>query len=256
MFRYAHPCFQMKHLLQVEMLEQLRDYPKNYLELMYSGYGNGVLEGCGLSWNDDKLTVEPGIIYYNHHLYMMKERYSLECRPENEKRYLKVEFLEEMQEPSQTVGAGRLMLSKEEADPSSRLELCRFILQEGARLRSQYENFEDYSTHYDTINLIHAPYAAKGEAGLHPSILKQFAKEALQNGLNDPYDISFSMNILALDGMIARDCIREYLHVRGIQIKGAGNQALYEGLLHILKGNDGNWNYEGEQKRGRKVLMI
>ena len=167
MFRYVHPSFQIKHLLQVEMLEQLRDYPKNYLKLIFSGYGNGIVRGCGISWNNNKLTIEPGIIYYNHNLYMMNERYLLECWPENEKRYLKIEFMEEIQEPNQTVGMGRIKLSRDKADPSCELELCRFILQEGARLRNRYENFEDYSTEYDTINLIHVPYAAKG--GVQPS---------------------------------------------------------------------------------------
>ena len=77
---------------------------------------------------------------------MMNERYLLECWPENEKRYLKIEFMEEIQEPNQTVGMGRIKLSRDKADPSCELELCRFILQEGARLRNRYENFEDYST--------------------------------------------------------------------------------------------------------------
>ena len=45
MFRYVHPSFQIKHLLQVGMLEQLRDYPKNYLKLIFSGYGNAVPVG-------------------------------------------------------------------------------------------------------------------------------------------------------------------------------------------------------------------
>lgn len=256
MFRYVYPSFQLKHLLRVEMLEQLRDYPKNYLELMFSGYGNGIVRGCGISWNNNKLTIEPGIIYYNNNLYMLNERYLLECRPENEKRYLKIEFMEEIQEPNQTVGMGRIKLSRDKADPSCELELCRFLLQEGARLRNRYENFEDYSTEYDTINLIHVPYAAKGESSLHPGILKQFAKEALQTERNNPYDISFSMNILALDGSISKNCIKEYLHACGSQLKNTDNQTLYEGLLYMLKGNGENWSREGEQKRGRGILMI
>ena len=119
MFRYVHPSFQIKHLLQVEMLEQLRDYPKNYLKLIFSGYGNGIVRGCGISWNNNKLTIEPGIIYYNHNLYMMNERYLLECWPENEKRYLKIEFMEEIQEPNQTVGMGRNCPGIRQTPPAS-----------------------------------------------------------------------------------------------------------------------------------------
>ena len=48
MFCYETPQFKKKRLLRAEMLEQLRDYPRDYLEIMYAGYSDGVLCGCGL----------------------------------------------------------------------------------------------------------------------------------------------------------------------------------------------------------------
>ena len=47
MFCYETPQFKKKRLLRAEMLEQLRDYPRDYLEIMYAGYSDGVLCGCG-----------------------------------------------------------------------------------------------------------------------------------------------------------------------------------------------------------------
>ena len=44
------------------MLEQLRDYPRDYLEILFAGYCDGGLCGCGLVWYEDRITVEPGLI--------------------------------------------------------------------------------------------------------------------------------------------------------------------------------------------------
>ena len=53
MFCYETPQFKKKRLLRAEMLEQLRDYPRDYLEIMYAGYSDGVLCGCGLVLNPE-----------------------------------------------------------------------------------------------------------------------------------------------------------------------------------------------------------
>lgn len=47
MFYYEYPKFEKKHLLTTEMLEQLRDHPRYYSELLFYGYGNGIVNGCG-----------------------------------------------------------------------------------------------------------------------------------------------------------------------------------------------------------------
>lgn len=49
MFCYETPQFKKKRLLRAEMLEQLRDYPRDYLEIMYAGYSDGVCAAADLS---------------------------------------------------------------------------------------------------------------------------------------------------------------------------------------------------------------
>ena len=93
MFCYETPQFKKKRLLRAEMLEQLRDYPRDYLEIMYAGYSDGVLCGCGLVWNEDRITVEPGMILHKNKLYFMKDPLHLECPAEDRIRYVKVQFL-------------------------------------------------------------------------------------------------------------------------------------------------------------------
>lgn len=74
MFRYEKPLFEKKRLLRIEMLEQLRDYPRDYLEILYSGYSDGIVCGCTLSWNEEELMITPVIIKFGFHDMVRKNR--------------------------------------------------------------------------------------------------------------------------------------------------------------------------------------
>lgn len=236
MFQYIYPQFQIKRLLRAEMLEQLRDYPKSFISHTYTGFADGVVSGCGITWDHGELTVGPGMIYQAEKMYFMERPYTIVCGPEDRLRYLKVSFTEEYHEPGKITGSGLIVLDEQEADGAYEIELCRFRLQEGARLRHRYENLEDYSTEYDTVNLIHAPYAAKTESTLAPILLKQYAKEILEVRPANPYDISFAMNILAQDGSIPLDCINAYLRCRSDVRYISGDRCkVYLDFIKVLK---------------------
>ena len=259
MFYYEYPKFEKKHLLTTEMLEQLRDHPRYYSELLFYGYGNGIVNGCGLSWEENRLTVDKGILYWNGNLYFMKEPYTLDCFPEDQLRYLKVNFLEEEKKPGKICGGTSIYLSKEPVDSSCEMELCRFRLQVGARLRNSYQDFCDYSTEYDTINRIHTLFSDNGGSTISPGILIQFAHEMLEKDLSDTYDVSFCMNVLANDGKIASKCIKTYLKrqcdsdVR----KEDSNEKIYEGLLNTLKSRSGTGNYQkGNDQRKKGIVLL
>ncbi|WP_367565193.1 hypothetical protein [Lacrimispora sp.] len=257
MFQYVYPQFQFKSLLRGEMLEQLRDYPKYYLQLSFSGFAEGVVSGCELSWDNGKLTVGPGMVYRGGHLYFMKEPYSLECEPDNRRRYLKLQFLTEMKELRQVSGNTRIVLAYEAPDPACEMELCRFCLQEGARLRDKHENFEDFSTEFDTINLIYAPYAGGGMSTLNPMILRKYARETFQNKTKDPYDVSFSMNVLANKGVIEAECILEYLRVKlEGEVRDQSIYGMYRGLLKVLREQEQGGGRQDKEYQGRRSVML
>ena len=258
MFQYVYPQFEKKRLLRVEMLDQLRDYPKNLFDLSLHGFGNGIVNGCGFTWDNGVLTISPGIIYHNEKLYMLTEPFVMDCKAEDRMRYLKVQFLTEAREMGRIVGNTRIVLEDKKADGTTELELCRFRLQNGARLRSSYESFSDYSTEYDTINLIYQPYAAAGGCTLNPKLVRQFARELIKCGVSDPLDAGFSMAALSNNGVVSVSCMEEYLSARhGEDFNGNGNGAIYRGLLDILKDNG-----KGEFKRrtgnhgNRGMLLI
>lgn len=257
MFRYEEPIFQKKRVLRIEMLEQLRDYPRNYLKLRYQGYSDGIICGCQITWDSGQLEIAPGILYHAGNLYFMEEPCRMECLSKDIMRYLKVQFMTQVREEGKIEGSTRIVLNEQKPDAACEMELCRFRLQEGARLRDTYESFEDYATGYDTVNRIHAPYASYGQATIWPAILKQFAQEILESRGQNVYDISFAMNILANEGEIPAGCVNSYLKRRlGRKETGHGNYSMYMDLQEVLRQEQtGRTEQSGEKAKKRQVIL-
>ena len=260
MFRYEYPLFEKKKVLRIEMLEQLRDYPKNYLTLFYSGYGEGILCGCEITWEKEKLTIHPGIINHGGNLYFMEDIYTVDCPANGKVRYVKVKFLKEIIESGKIIGNAEIIFDEIIPDSSSEMELCRFRLQDGSRLRYRQENFHDHSTEYDTVNLLYTPYASRGKSTLHPAVLMAYAKETIGSGAVNVYDVSFAMKVLANDGIVSANCIREYIDARLEGIKpyyGEKQTAsgiplfdgyeMYQGLLKVL---------EKQERQNREITAV
>lgn len=255
MFKYVYPQFEKKRLLRGEMLEQLRDYPKNYLKMSFRGYGNGIVAGCEITWDNERLTIAPGIILYKDNLYTMEMPYEMECAALDRIRYLKVQFLAEERGSSSVVGNTRISLDTEKPNEACEIELCRFRLQEGAKLRDEYEDFEDYSTIYDTINLIHVLYAADGNSTLNPRLLMTFAKEMISKDSSNLMDCVFSMSVLANSGHVSRDFIQEYVFNRTGE-RAEENYSLYRGLLNILKSQKPGRGVKSDNAQSTKGVML
>ena len=259
MFRYALPEFRNKRLLRAEMLEQLRDYPKNIVKLALEDFSDGILSGGNLSWDNGGLTVSSGMLCWKGRLYFQEKPCFIPCRSVNDMQYLKVRFADEQWETDQVKGTGEIVLETKVTDSVCELELCRFFLQEGARLRVKHENFEDFSTKY-TVNLLYTPYAAQGESSMSPAILKQYAKELLELKAENIYDVSFAMNILAMGGNIPAACIREYLKIRLEMFsleKPLKMDEYYKNLLlllHRLKRGDMGMSRQIQGRREIKLI--
>ncbi len=258
MFQYIYPRFQKKRLLRAEMLEQLRDYPRTIVNLILKETADGIVSGCGLTWENEELTVGPGMVSRHGQLYLMNDAQTVPCIAEDRIKYLKIRFGKEQEETGFVAGTGEIILENQKADPSCEMELCRFRLQNGARLRCRYENFEDYSTEYDTVNLIHAPYAAEGKSTMAPGLLKQYAGELLAAGASDVMDVTFAMNILAQDGRVSLDYILLYLERRlNRKPDGRDKKEVYLALLELLKGQGtGNWDGKGKTRQNNREIML
>ena len=252
MFEYRYPRFQSKRLLRAEMLEELRDFPLSVLNGLWDASAQGVVAGCSISWSAGVLTIGSGILYANKQFYLMREPYKMPCEAVDKVRYLKVRFLPEETTPLETIGATSIILEERPTISGDELELCRFRLQEGARLRDKHENFEDCSTEFDTVDFTYAPWAGRKDSVLNPMLIRRFAKELLDMRTGRAEDLSFSMAALAAGGRVDAEAVREYIRLRTGKVPAHGVRPAYEALLAILKEGGGT----DDGMSGESILLI
>ena len=234
MFRYEYPIFEHKNLLKKDMLDELRDYPLSLSRMYFSEHGDGIMQGCELSWENDVLSLKPGLIHYGGNIYRMEKPYPLKCPATGQLTYLKVHFATIDYERGRQGGVGEILLSNDPPE-SGEIELGRFQLQEGARLRTVYENFEDYQTEYDTVNRIHVPYVQTDGVGLWPQLLRAYARELLETGTTDVHDVGFAMTLLGAGGHVSHECGAWYINKsESIHVEAMTNVCLYRALMRIL----------------------
>lgn len=89
------------------MLDELRDYPLSLSRMFFAGYGDGILEGCSLRWEQDVLYLEPGLLHYHGDIYRMEEPCPLACTATDQLTYLKVRFATMDYERGKRGGMGR-----------------------------------------------------------------------------------------------------------------------------------------------------
>lgn len=257
MFQNTYPVFEAKRLLKKEMLDNLRDFPRELFDLRYRGYSDGILYGCELKGVEGGLKIMPGILYYKGTPYFLENPFDVSCRAEGKLVYLKVHFWDK------AIGVGgeeffsQVMVDEQEPDPEQELELARFKLQQGARLRTEYVDFYDYETEFDTVNRIYAPYAAPGHAGIWPQICKSFVKELLKYPITNPWDSAFCLNCLQLTEAMSYEAVRTYFNIRLGLDKEYTNEQAYRALKRILReAGDGEEEPGRQRKKEGTLLML
>lgn len=251
------PLFENAHVLRTAMLTALRDYAYEYGRLVHEGYSDGMVSGCNITTTVDTITLNRGVIRYMGNLYLITEPLSLAYYPTDNWTVFKLEFKDEARKDGyiyrevETALSGNLELGKEE------MEICRFKLQAGARLRMKYVDFADRNTEFDTVNTICAPFAAHGASSLSPDITRAFAREAAVYAM-DPVDTAFCLQALNAKGALNREAILLYIATR---LKKAftdcGNQEIFEALLTILNQikNNGERELSRVARQRRQVIV-
>ena len=256
MFQNIYPVFEPKRLLKKEMLENLRDFPRSLFGLQYQNYSDGILYGCDITGTETGMILLPGILCYKGVPYFLERPYPVSCKAEGKMAYVKVHFWDK------TIGCGgeeylsQIIVDEQEPDAEQELELARFKLQAGARLRSDYVDFYDYETEFDTVNRIYVPYAALDHPGIWPQILKSFARELLKYAVTDPWDCAFCLQCLQRKEAMPYEAVRAYLHARLGQNKEYTNMQMYGALKRILGEAGGREEIPGQTRKKEGTLLM
>ncbi len=251
------PLFREGYLLRTQMLEAFTDYSFRFGELLYTGYANGIISGCQLTTTRDAVIVQPGLVLFYGKVFYIKEPTPVNYEPTDELRILKLQYIGEEKTESMIRYEMELLLDKDPQQREGQIELCRFTLQQGAYLRCQYQDFEDWGTEYDTLSMVYAQYAAPGQATLHPGLTKAFAREMLSCTPKDQTDINFCLGVLSRVEPVCAEALTAYISLRngGTAVKSE-NAAMYKGLLEILREvKSGGGQKEEKGKKRRSILV-
>jgi hypothetical protein len=236
-------------LLKAEHLALLRDFPREIAALEYADFGDGVLFGCRISVENDMLVVDPGIVLGAGILYRLNEPAKVSYAPCDAFRYINLHFANEPQNTDIVSHYAEITLDSAPAGETG-MELGRFKLKTGAALRSEYVDFEDMDTEFDTLNRIYAPCACRGGQTLLPGITEFFAKEALSCRPENPIDLQFAFMCLQGD-RVNLPVLQGYL-----QTAGDDPHELYLALTRKLAGiRSGRSEATQKERLARKILV-
>lgn len=251
-----YPQLERLHILRTETLISMRDRAFDTFTLYCEDYGDGILSGCRPITSKTSITLSAGIILHNKFLYLIKEPMSIDYEPTDEDTLMKIIFEPELEDENFIKRNVSLKLSHDLNLTDNEMELCRFKLKKGAILRTNYTDFFDRATEFDTINTINVPYAAPHGSTISPEILENFAQEARDFSL-DIEDFSFCM--AALSGkIISSEQISFYIeHRLKINLPDKTNQTLYEHLSLILEDIKNGRPREifGMKNRRREIIV-
>lgn len=256
MFIFETPVFEHKNILKKAMLDELRDYPLTISRMFWAESGDGIMTGCGITWREGVICIHPGVLHYRGNLYRMEKSCHLPCSATDRLTYIKVHFTAMEHERDRTRGIGEVFLSESDLE-NGEIELGRFRLQEGARLRCIYENFEDYQTEFDTVNRIQVPFCNAGGTGLWPQLLCSYAKELLETGTENVFDVTFAMQILGAEGRVAPGLVQQFVEkCLGESMIKAANRNVYMELLHILQERRSSGYSRRKEIRTKQMVLL
>lgn len=238
------PVFLSGKILTKEMMQSLTEFAIADSELLYQNYSDGVLCGCELTTTLEDITIHPGIVIRGGKAYYILQEIVVPYEKTNESMILKVRFEDVVTTDNYVEEGIDIVLEPEAMLKADEIELCRFKLQIGAKLRTQYKNFADMDTEYDTVHYTYAKWAARQMSSLSPVILQMFYNEAvLQENLDEKY-MAFLLKIAGLkqETMNRQELILFVCHILQKPYKEMDNEAIYadlKAIMSMIKGGSG-----------------
>ena len=255
LFNQQIPFFERGSILKKDLLQNLRDYPRNIVNLYFSDYSEGILAGSEIKIAGQQIVIEPGIIKFAGRLYILTEPETIEYQPTNQAMMIKLKFAEATAGNDFKSWASELVLESGVELAKNEFELGRFKLREGAKLRTAYNQFSDFATEYNTVNIIHVKYASPEQSTIHPLIMDFFAHKILNSDTDNQFDISFAMQTLQAK-IVSRKLIKSYLK-RKLELtqKSYTNLEIYNYLAQIIRQLSCYQFQTTETKNEHKILI-
>ncbi|MCL2610575.1 MAG: hypothetical protein FWE02_02745 [Defluviitaleaceae bacterium] len=228
-----YPFFNRDRILKIEMLENLRDFPRSLLEISSYDLSDGIINGLFPTVDKDIITFAKGIVKYKGQVYLFNP-FTINYGATEEEVLITLNFEEIEEDKDYSTMPVKISFSKEISSPNQ-LEIGRFKLKTGAYLRSNYQDLYDFTTEYNTINIVNVKYAGYKEHTLSHLVLKYFARAVITARSENPLDVNFSLLCLNSE-RIEREPILSYMAYRlEEEITPISNIEMHTKLVKVLE---------------------
>lgn len=261
MMEHIYPAFERGRIMKKELLWALRDYAYSALQIKYQKYANGILSGCGIHPEGSTLRIAPGMIKCADYIFLITGEETVSYTPTGEYTSLKFRLKEKEDLPDYTRYLTEFVLDDCMERSSNEIELCRFKLKEGAVLRTEYKDFYDIQTEYDTVNLANATWSCAGQNTLSKDITDYFARKVLECEKAEEHDIQFAYFLLqgqeAADYRILTDYIRRKTGESVQDVRKISTEEAFEKLVDILDGiRKGTGTYRNNGSSAERRMIV
>lgn len=208
---HIYPAFERGRIMKKELLWALRDYSYAALQVRYQDYPDGIISGCRVRAEDGMLHISPGTVKCRDFIFLLAGGERVAYAPTQGYVSLKFRLTAKEELADYTLYRSEFALDGRLERGEGEIELCRFQLKEGARLRTDYRDFYDIQTEYDTVNLAYATWSAAGGSTLSKDVTDFFARKILECGNAPEGDVRFAYFLLDGREAVSYRVLEDYI---------------------------------------------
>jgi len=256
-FERKKPIFTKGRILKNEMLASICDFPRSIMDICLANYSDGIISGLDLTVDDKDITIAAGIVKYQGEILVLDAPLKVPYMADGSEQILKLQFQEAYKVSDFEGRVALVVLESGECEQLDELELARFRLSQGAYLRLNYQDFEDFKTGHNTLNIVNQPYSSISGRTLAPVILKYFVRELLKYKTENPHDLAIIYQVLNGEVSISKELLINYIKIRlSEERKVEDNNDLHQGLTRVLKKAKQEERGSGRAARGNRRLIV
>ena len=190
-------------ILKQQMLEAVRDYPREYVDLLYNNMGDGVITGFDVTIeNHTRIKISPGIIKINGEVFFSDENAEFPIMDKRNYVYLKIE--KSVQNDGEMY---RVNFIQSPEEKSEEFELLRYT--KNAELQEIKDISEVFNRTINRVDRTHMKRSIVGGSTLADEYYELFSKK-LRNS-NKIEDVSFAYQ--CMNGISNVLIIKEYFGI-------------------------------------------
>lgn len=186
MFVHRVLTFPHKAILTGGMLEEIYRYPREFMRLMFDGYGNGIICGLDYSLRGGELFLSAGIFFAGGNFYILSRDVNISDLSAEKNLVVDREYFVALERKTfaeeQCITTTTLELVFNEIKPPHTLGQFVFLGRENFYL-PQFTDDPNEMFSRSVLNLCEVPFAARGTSTFHPLLFRQ-VKNFLQNKPN------------------------------------------------------------------------